>query len=137
MAGNAQHNYTPKISKFSGDKDATVETYDSLVSRVVSAVTTLRQKQGERAEMYMQRVETAIRDFDKIICIDTTLFPHPEHRRAFKHYQERLAAIFFYCGLNADIRREVANCGITDHALVLQKAVWMEEAAASAQEQQQ
>jgi hypothetical protein len=36
--------------------------------------------------------------------------------------------MYFYIGLKAEIRREVATAGLEDHTLIIQRAINMEEA---------
>jgi hypothetical protein len=66
--------------------------------------------------------------------IDRTVYNNPDHQATLAHYMARMSAVLFYNGIKPEIRQEVANDAITDHALILQKAINMEEAAASAKE---
>jgi hypothetical protein len=105
------------------------KTYEVLVT----AMFALKQGPAEPADMFMQRVETVMHDLD-VKMIDRTLHHNADHQTALAHYMARMSAVLFYNGIKPEIRQEVANDAITDHALILQKAINMEEAAASAKE---
>jgi hypothetical protein len=99
------------------------QTYEGLVN----AVANLQQKVGEPAVMFMQRVQEVLHDVT-IKVTNRATFPTEADRRAFAHYQEGMENMYFYIGLKPEIRKEVATAGLEDHALIIQRAINMEEA---------
>jgi hypothetical protein len=89
---------------------------------LVTAMFALKQGTAEPADMFMQRVETVMHDLD-VKMIDRTTHHNADHQMALAHYMARMSAILFYNGIKAEIRQEVANDAITDHALILQGVV--------------
>jgi hypothetical protein len=103
------------------------QTYEDLVNEVAA----LKQQAGEPAVMFMQRVQEVLHDVT-IKVTNRTAFQTEADGRAFAHYQQGLEAMYFYSGLKADIRKEVATTGLEEHAQVIQRAINMEAAQAAA-----